>query len=169
MTAKRNLLALLLALLLLLTVSACSGDPAPAGADLGELQAAMLAADDSLPQMTSVSSSMDDGEELFAYLSDLDYNKVSGYFLSYSADGLADEIAVVRMKEAADVSAMSDSLRAHVDGRIKLYENYQPDQVPRAEQALIFTSGNDVVLIISDGQAAVKTAYTQETAGGGKG
>jgi hypothetical protein len=125
-----------------------------------DLQTAMLAADDSLPQMQTVNSSSEDAARLFAYLSDMDYEKVNSFFLAYCQDGKeADEIAVIELKDQADLQEAQDSVQDHVDGRIKLYSTYGPDQAQRAEKALIFQEGNYVVLIISDQQDKVKEAF----------
>ena len=124
-----------------------------------DLRKAMLAADPSLPEMTAVSSSDEKCDELFAYLSDLDFSKVDGYFLAYAADGMAYEIAVVALKDEGDVSELKDSLIRHVEGRVNLYKSYAPDQVEKAENALIVASGRYAALIMCDDQAAVREVF----------
>jgi predicted small secreted protein len=154
---KYVILSLVMVFMLLL--SSCQTADS-ASVDISELQQAMLDADDSLPEMKTIDSSNDNADSLFTYLSDVDYTKVSGYFLSYCADGKqADEIAVVELKNASDKQDMLQSLKDHVDGRINLYSTYGPDQVSKAENALIFDKDNYVVLIISDNQNDVRAAF----------
>lgn len=157
----KRIVFLLLAAVLLLT--ACSAKQPEADerpvADLEVLQGEMLAADSGLPEMKSVSSRDEKGGELFAYLSDMDYETVEGYFLAYAADGAAYEIAVVAMKDTGDAAAMKDSLRSHVQGRMDFYRSYAPEELTRAEQAKIFTEGRYAVLIMCDDPASVEKAF----------
>lgn len=124
-----------------------------------DLRKAMLAEDPNLPEMSAVSSVDEKADELFAYLSDIDYSKVEGYFLTFAADGTSYEIAVVALKERSDVSELQSSLRKHVEGRVNLYKSYAPDQVERAQGAEIVSAGRYVALIMCDDQAAVKAAF----------
>lgn len=124
-----------------------------------DLQKSMLTADSSLPELRLASSSDSDGETKFAYLSDIDYSKVSGYFLAYAADGMAYEIAVICLKDKGDVPDAEASLRSHLAGRVNLYKTYEPTQTQRAENALIVPRDNCVALIMCDDANAVKAAF----------
>ncbi len=157
---KKKIICFMAALALL--VCGCSDGGASADAEtvsMYDLSKAMLSADDSLPDMTSVSSSDDDAENLFGYLSDLEYDKVDSFFLSYSSEGLADEIAVIAVKDISDVSEAKDTLDAQVKSRLNTYTQYDPSQVERVEDAVVFTSGRYAVLIICDKSDAVKAAF----------
>jgi len=154
----KKLSALLLVLALCLSLCAC-GDTKDIS--IYDLQKTMLAADSSLPEVKIASSSDTDGKTKFAYLSDLDYNKVSGYFLAYAADGMAYEIAVIALKDKSDLSDAEASLRTHLEGRVNLYKTYEPAQTERAENALIVTRNNCVALIMCDKPEAVKAAFEE--------
>ncbi|MBE6990421.1 MAG: DUF4358 domain-containing protein [Ruminococcaceae bacterium] len=162
-SATKRLLPLALAAALLLT--GCGGHRNNTVSMAG-LQENMLAAAPSLPEMVSVSDETENAPELFGYLSDLDYGKVEHFFLSYSAKGLADEIAVITVKNGSDVSAAEQSLQRHLADRTRLYEQYQPDQLQRVEGAQIFTRDQYAVLIVCDEADAVRDAFTQATAEG---
>ena len=132
---------------------------APSGVSMYDLRKAMLAADPNLPEMQVVSSTDQEAEDLFTYLSDLDYGKVESYFLSYAAEGESYEIAVVALRDAADADALTRSLMEHVNGRVLLYKNYAPEQVARAEAARTVTIGRYVALLMCDDQEAVLSAF----------
>jgi len=130
-----------------------------------DLQMAMLAADSTLPKMSSVNGSTENAEKLFSYLSDFPYEKVEDFFLAYSSEGKADEVAVIALKNAADAAEAKQTLKKHTENRIKLYQQYEPSQVERVQKALIFTSGKYVGLIICNNSPAVKATFDKATAG----
>ena len=172
----KNLYALLLAALLVLGLCACGGRTAsqettvpptqttetPAEQlSMYDLSRAMLGAA-AFREMSYVSSVDESAAADFAYLSDLDYEKVDQYFLAYAANGAgnADEIAVIRVKDSADLPAAEASLKAHLKQRASLYATYDPTQSEKVEDGLVFTSGAFAVLLISDDNDAVKAAFT---------
>ena len=124
-----------------------------------DLSKAMCAADDTLPEMSRISSSDTNAAELFSYFSKMDYEKVDAYFLSYSAAGTAEEIGVIALKDEKDADACKKSLDDHVQDRVNLYKTYAPEQVQRAEKAVIVTAGRYVALIMSDKKDAVTEAF----------
>lgn len=158
----KRMICLILAAALLLCGCAAkqqeAQEPTPM-VSMYDLQKAMLAADSSLPEMKTVSSSDENASELFGYLSKESYDLVEGFFLAYAADGQSYEIAVVALKDAKDTPTMTDSLKAHVSDRVLLYKNYSPEQVTRAEKAQILSNGRYVALVMCDDQAAVKKAF----------
>ena len=143
----------LLALLLLL--SACGGG---AEAEPEVLRQAMTDAAPSLPEMLRADDTDENAEELFAHISDMDYGKVSRFFVLYAADGSADEIAAILVKNRADAEDARRSLASHLEDRARLYEQYKPEQLRRIEQAELFVRGRWAVLIVCDGAEAVKAA-----------
>ncbi len=164
---KKRTGAVLALLCLSLSLCACGGQRSAklTAVSIYDLQKSMLEADDTLPEMLTVNSSAEDGEELFHYLSDLDYSKVAGYFLAYAADGMADEIAVIVTKDPKDAPEAEASLKRHVEGRLELYRNYEPEQVRRAEGAVIFSKDACAVLIISDRPEAARGAFEETLSG----
>lgn len=124
-----------------------------------DLQQTMLEADADFPEMSTVNSASDDADQLFAYVSDMDYELVNSFCLAYSSEGKADEFAVIQVKNKDDVETAIDSLKKHKEDRVKLYQNYDASQVQRASDAMIFSEGNFAVLIISDNASEVKKAF----------
>ena len=162
---KKRLLSLLAVCLLAVFLTACSGSGTITSntVNMEQLQKAMLAADPTLANdITSITSNTGDTSEAknnFSYFSTLDYEKVESYLLSYSSSGTADEIAVIAVKDIADVSEAASTLRSHVDDRLKLFQQYGPNQASRVEKAEIFTKDQYAVLIICEDSGAVKTAF----------
>lgn len=158
-TGRSRFIPVLSLILIICLLGGCSSQKATT-VDMADLQSAMLAADCSLPAMTCVNGETEGADELFTYLSDLTYDKVSDFFLSYSTEGKADEVAVITLKNASDVDLAQKSLETHVKKRLQLFQQYSPDQAELIEEAAVFTSENYAVLIICDDVNAVKTAFT---------
>lgn len=157
---KHRWIAALLAALTLLGLCGCGQKTAEFEAfSMIDLRQAMEEAAPSLPEMRYVSDADTDPADLFAHLSDMDYDKVARFFLSYSATGLADEIAVIAVKNKSDTETAADSLRSHLEDRARLYGQYKPDQLQRVENGLVFTWNHYAVLIVCDEADAVKDAF----------
>jgi hypothetical protein len=125
-----------------------------------DLSRAMLGAA-TFGEMRYISSTDDYAEDKFSYVSDLDYGKVEAFFLAYAADGKgnADEIAVIRVKDAQDVNAAMVSLQNHLQKRVALYQTYDPSQSEKLGKGSVFTDGRFAALIVSDDNHAVRSAF----------
>lgn len=147
----------------MLSLSLCACGEKTKSIDMQALENSMVSADKTLPEMKVSGSWDENAEKAFSYISDLEYNKIHGFFLAYAADGMAYEIAVVQLKDKSDASAMVDSLREHVRSRVQMYKTYEPQQVQRAESAVVKTDGDCVLLIMSDAPQNAETAFKEFT------
>lgn len=110
---RNRIRLLVIALLAVLSLAACGNEGSgTATVNMKQLQQAMLAAAPSLSETASTTGDAADAKETFSYVSDLPYDKVENFLLSYSTTGKADEIAVIAVKDPADVTKAADSLRA---------------------------------------------------------
>ena len=154
---RNRIRLLVIALLAVLSLAACGNEGSgTATVNMKQLQQAMLAAAPSLSETASTTGDAADAKETFSYVSDLPYDKVENFLLSYST---TDEIAVIAVKDSADVTKAADSLRAHVESRRKLFLQYGPAEAARVEKAQVFTKDQYAVLIICDDSPTVKTAF----------
>lgn len=147
----------------MLSLSLCACGEKTKSIDMQALENSMVSADKTLPEMKVSGSWEENSEKAFSYISDLEYNKIHSFFLAYAADGMAYEIAVVQLKDKSDASAMADSLREHVQSRVQMYKTYEPQQVQRAESAVVKTDGDCVLLIMSDAPQNAETAFKEFT------
>ena len=147
----------------MLSLSLCACGEKTKSIDMQALENSRVSADKTLPEMKVSGSWDENAEKAFSYISDLEYNKIHGFFLAYAADGMAYEIAVVQLKDKSDASAMADSLREHVRSRVQMYKTYEPQQVQRAESAVVKTDGDCVLLIMSDAPQNAETAFKEFT------
>lgn len=147
----KRALCLTLAALALAGAWGCTSSAGPdePAVDPETIVQAMLAVDTTLPEMVERSSSDDSAKDNFFYLSDLDYSKVDSYCYAYADGGTAEEMAVVKLKDKSDAAALMESLHEHVKTRQGTFEEYDPEQVPLTENAVVTSQGRYVVLIVS--------------------
>ena len=157
----KRIICVICALAMCLSVCACGEKTQKI--DMYELQKSMVSADKSLPEMKISGSWDENAEKAFSYISDMEYNKINGFFLAYAADGMAYELAVVQLKDKSDAGEMEDSLNEHVQTRVRMYKTYEPEQVQRAENAVVKTVGDCVLLIMSDSPENAETAFKEFT------
>ena len=157
----KRIICVICALAMCLSVCACGEKTQKI--DMYELQRSMVSADKSLPEMKISGSWDENAEKAFSYISDMEYNKIHGFFLAYAADGMAYEIAVVQLKDKSDAAAMEESLNEHVQTRVQMYKTYEPEQVDRASGTKVETIGDCVLLIMCDSPQNVETAFKEFT------
>ena len=71
----------------------------------------------------------------------------------------AEEIAVITLKDEADVAELMESLHTHLKNRKGTMQAYAPDQVSMLEDAVITYKKNCVVLIVSEKSGVVQRAF----------
>lgn len=162
----KRLAILALTLVLALCLAACGGGGAGASAaDPVALGKSLSGQAADLPSMETVSSESEDGEQLFKYLSDLDYGKVAGYYMSYAAAGTAEEIAVIRLRDSADAAEARASLERHLESRRGLFRVYDPEQAAMLEKAVLVSEGDVVAIIICENASDLAGSLRSELRG----
>ena len=129
--------------------------------DLAVLRASMIEADNSLPSMLVASSETDQGDQFQYLFAETPYQSVAQYFFAYSSTGTADELAVIQLKDPADVPTAEVSLQKHVQERVKLFSSYKPEEAKRAEAAVVYHRGSYAILIMCDNPNSVRAVVDQ--------
>ncbi len=153
-------LGLVLAALLLTALAGCAGGGEDElDLDPVEMVRAMAAADTTLPEMVTRSSGDEAARDSFTWLSDLDYGKVDAYCYTCADAGTAEEMAVVRLKDKSDAAALMDSLRRHLEARRGSFQEYDPNQVPLVDDAVVAREGRYVALVVSRKNGLAQRAF----------
>lgn len=108
----------------------------------------MINAAEGLPDMTIVSSESKNAAEGFQLLSEMDYSKVDEFYYAYATGGTAEELAVIRLKNAKDMDQAKSSLVCHRENKIYLFQNSDPSQVPLLEDSEIQYLDNVLVMAV---------------------
>lgn len=166
MRKMRRIMTGVLSLVLVLCMMGC-GKTEETGkqVDLQTLQEKMLGADTTLPEMKVIKSGEEQDELNFTTLTDIEYERVAAYFYACSKKGSAEEIFVIQMKDKSDAADFLSSLNERVEKRIGTLQQYSPEQVEMAENAVVVREGNYVALIISEKCGLVQQVF-KEMCGG---
>ena len=153
---------LLLCALCLVLLTACGGrEEGPASAtDWSELQM-VRAVWDSQPALESHTLSGDDSG-FASYLQDfyqLDPGDVAAGEILYAGGVSAQEIAVLRLTEAADADKAAQALEAYIEARAGAFAGYAPEQYAILEQSSAVQRGRYVALLIAPDQTAAQAAF----------
>ena len=128
---------------------------------LYDLKNAMAAATQKFSEMTYAGSEDADAANIFTNISDMDYSKVHSYCIYYATNGTgnADEIAVIQVKYADDLTEARKSLEAHLKRRKSLYSTYDKSQLKKLESARVVTNSGCAALIVADDADAISDAF----------
>ena len=163
----KNKIALPLCLVMIsLLLFGCGKAPSN-DVSLFDLKEAMLAAT-TFGDIAYVSSEDQEAQTYLSTVSDLAFDKVDAFSIAYAKDGKgnADELVVIRVKDAADTPLALASLQAHLKTRQSIYATYDPTQSEKIGKGITFSQGCYAVLIVSDDNAAVKKAFESAVAVG---
>lgn len=155
----RRIAGLLLPLLMISALCACSPKNKTVSPEKlrNKLQYAYAKAED----LNFVLSSDEAAADAFAAVSDLNVSVAESFLLASAKDGKnnADEIAVILVKNEAALPDVTASLETHLESRKKLYAASSPLQKEKLDAGEIFTLGRYVLLLVSDDNEALKTAF----------
>ncbi len=87
-------------------------------------------------------------------------DKLDGFALYTAPSNVkADELVVLKVKDAGDVDAIKDNIAKKVDSQAASFKDYLPEQYYLIEQHVLKSSGNYVLLAISKDTAGIEAAF----------
>ena len=158
-----KIIGLTLCLALSVALTGCGGGDDSADTektiDMAAVVDQMKAVDSDIPEMTVVTSDTDGADATFSILSDMDYGKIDGFVYASSVTGSPEEIAIVKVKEKANVGDMMNSLKAHLESRKATFTQYSPEQVSMIDGAIVTYEGNYIVMAVADKSGAMQDVF----------
>ena len=158
---KRMKGPLLLCALCLILLSACgSKEEEPAVTDWSALQMVQAIWDSQPGQEYHTLSGSD--SSFAPYLQDyyqLNPEDVAAGEILYAGGVSAQEIAVLRLTEAADADKAAQALEAYIESRAGAFAGYAPEQYAILEQSSAVQRGRYVALLIAPDQTAAQAAF----------
>lgn len=142
---KRIISSLLVVLCLLLPVTGCNKEKTPAkDVAASELAQALLDGISFQDSMSPVD------ESAVTYLFQLDGISLTEYAVYESTGATAEEIAVLKAGSSKDAELLKEKVNARVAAQKIAYENYVPEELVKLGKPVIETSGNCVILCVTD-------------------
>lgn len=90
------------------------------------------------------------GERISSYYQvDLEKLNDSAVFIE-SSGGFADEVAIFEAKDNTYVDTLKETVNERIEKRKKDFENYNPEELVKIENASVSVIGNHVILLITE-------------------
>lgn len=83
-------------------------------------------------------------------LYNLDADQVDAAVFYENSNATAEEIVVIKVKSEDYVETVREAYEARISGQKDAYRDYLPDEIPKLENAVIYTNANCAVLCISN-------------------
>lgn len=142
---KKYLSMALAVLMLILSLTACGGKSKEVTASAADLakQLSETVSDGTLSSEPVVSNILSS-----TYFVDMEQIEDSAAYMSTGAT--ACEVAVIKCKDSSYTSEVEDLFKSRVEKQSELFASYAPEEVTKLDAAIIKTSGNYVVLCVTD-------------------
>lgn len=146
----KRLLAMVLAALMVLGMTACGGSEAAKSADVSALYETMTA---TLPQMLPM-----DETTMMNFLG-IDAADCTQAAVAICAEGLrADEVWLIEAKDAEAFARIQSLAEARLKAKAEETVSYNPEQYAVVEKAQLLTEGNYLFLLVSPDVDTLKAA-----------
>lgn len=101
-------------------------------------------------------------EAQFSNFYHVDAEKVADQAMYAGTRASAEEITVIRMKDAADVQLAKDAMAKRLEDQKQAFENYQPGEMAKIQGAKIYTHGAYVMLVVADDTSKAESAFNAQ-------
>lgn len=103
-----------------------------------------------MENMTVVDNTTDEGKNAFSYVTEMDLDEIKDFVFAYSADGKADEIVVMQVKDSSNISTAKKDLEERLETRKSTFSVYNAEEGTKFSGATVVTKGNYLMLIIGN-------------------
>ena len=138
----RHILKITFCLIILLTLSACSGEAKLDARALADKLLADIITQEMLPVVP---------ERLNRFFADLDTSVLNETLYYHCAEAIiADELLIFQVKESRQMAALKSTLNAHYQERVELFAGYAPVEADRIRRRLVIEKDRWLIILISD-------------------
>ena len=153
----KKLMALMLAFVCVLTMTACGGK--------AEGEVFNLASLDKVQQAGAFSEELEelDADTAFMLYKLADYGlsreDLTGAAVVRSAGATCEEGAVLIFSDAEKANAAAEAMGDYLESQIEGNVNYRPAEIPKLEGAILLVRANTVLLVVPNDAAAVRNLF----------
>lgn len=144
----------ILSVLILLAATGCGNAKTPKDVDISAMAAAII-------KSGAYTDSMSDKSTAAQTLYGIDAADLKQSDVYFSSMATAEECAVFEAVDSAAAGRILTACQTRQTSQVSSYENYVPTEVAKINAAVVAQSGNYVLYIVSNDQAAVKTVLAQ--------
>jgi hypothetical protein len=109
---------------------------------------------------TVLSKGDDTFDNGFEGLYGVDEGIVTDACIAYDSTGAtSDEISILRVADKKDVSNVESALKKRLEKRASDFGEYRPEESSKAQNGVVFTCANYVMMAISDDSSVQQTAF----------
>lgn len=101
-------------------------------------------------------------DDQFSNFYRIDEAKVADKSMYVGTRASAEEITVIRLKDAADVELAKSAMAERLQDQKIAFENYQPGEMAKIESAKIYTHGAYVMLVVADDTSKAESAFNAQ-------
>lgn len=92
----------------------------------------------------------------------IDAEKVEDYVLYTSSSNLrADELAIIKVKDANEVDGMLASIRKRIEAQSAKFQDYRPEEYYLIEKHVLKTKGRLILFAVSDEAGRIEEAFDE--------
>ena len=153
----KKLMALMLAFVCVLTMTACGGKTEGEVFNLESL--------DKVQQAGAFSEELEelDADTAFMLYKLADYGlsreNLSEAAVERSAGATCEEGAVLIFSDAEKANAAAEAMGDYLESQIEANVNYRPNEIPKLEGAILLVRANTVLLVVPNDAAAVRNLF----------
>ena len=153
----KKLMALMLAFVCVLTMTACGGK--------AEGEVFNLASLDKVQQAGAFSEELEELDADTAFMlykladSGLSREDLAEAAVVRSAGATCEEGAVLIFSDAEKANAAAEAMGDYLESQIEGNVNYRPNEIPKLEGAILLVRANTVLLVVPNDAAAVRNLF----------
>lgn len=149
---KRLFTTVLIMALISVILSGCAGKTAK--------NPSVKEIDEKIKQTVDVSSMRQGDESKLKKLYDINADEVEEFVLYMAPSNIkADEITVIKVKDANNVSAIKDKIAARIQKQGESFKDYLPEEYYLIENHVLDCQGNYVILAVSKDAEKIHEAF----------
>lgn len=170
----KKILSLAAAAVLVLSLASCGGQPAENGSTAPSTEPTSSAPIEINVPAADVAKKLLDGIEyeddlelsdetaqgnidFISAIYDVDASLMADAAIYTSSNATPEEICVMKASSDDAVAALKTACEGRLQGRIADFTDYNPEQMPKLESAVIYTSGRYVVFSVSGSADSAKS------------
>lgn len=115
---------------------------------------------DKITQTVGISDMKEGDSSKLKKLYGIDAGKLDGFALYTAPSNIrADEVALLKVKDANDVSGIKDKISKRIDSQAASFKDYLPEQYFLIEKHVLKSNGNCILFVVSKDATKIEAVF----------